>query len=584
MHATNPHQSPENHDSIPLQTRFDWFCGVVSQIANTRSTTEKTHQFAGYLQSLCDNDTALELAVQYIGEGAFSTVSSRRAAIGHRTIAQCAAEFCEIDYERVFRPSRTATGSSSETIEKLMANVDIARSKRHPAALTLSEVSAIFENLAALRTRAEKEHGLTAAWRQMTPSEIKYFLRILGGGSLRIGFESRSILSAIALAFARDPEAVRYTHMLTGSLGRTVLMARHDTLEDARFRLFQPFAFMLAAPAETRSTEDYTCYIAEEKFDGMRCQLHLDGPRVQLFSRDLNDITASFPDISAPFADKNLSPTVLDGEICAFWDNTIQPFQQLQKRMGVKKPGQKLLQACPVTFIAYDLVYTQNAPLFDSPLSRRRVMLEEICARAGIRLVEQFPILDEQDLERLFHQAIAHGNEGLILKDTGSRYEYGQRRKSWMKVKKPGGSLDTVILYATAGSGKRGGTYSDFTLGVRTGAENPFGQEFVPIGKAYGGYTDVELKRLNEALKPLVRERFGPTLALEPKLVVEIEFDEIQVNTRTKAGYTLRFPRFKAIRWDKGPLDTDTLTEVERLYNEKQSRKRLPQHENPSFR
>ncbi len=561
---------------------FSAYCRVIQEIAETRSNNEKIDLFANYLRQL-SADTDIELSAQFVGEGAFSSISGRRAAIGHKTIAVCAATFCEIDYEMVFRPSRIATGSASEAIEKLMENLETAIQKRVEVELSLSQTAGIFENLAKARKKEEKESGLMSAWTKLSPLEVKYFLRILGGGTLRIGFETKSILLAIARAFDCDPELVRYTHMITGSIGKTAVLAKNNLLENARFKLFNPIAFMLAAPLESRSIEDFADYIAEEKFDGMRCQLHVSGSEVRLYSRDLNEISDAFPEVTSAFREKQLPSTVLDGEICVFFDNTIQPFQMLQKRMGVKKPSQTLLRDFPVTFIAYDVMFSGGNPLFEIPLWERRSILEEICEKNNLRIVHQYPVSGEADVYRLFDAAIAHGNEGLILKKKDSPYEFGQRRKSWLKVKMPGGSLDTVILYATAGSGKRGGTYSDFTLGVRVDTDDRYDQDFVPIGKAYGGYSNEELKKLNTAIKPLVREKFGPTLSLEPAIVVEIEFDEIQVNKRTKAGYTLRFPRFRAIRWDKGPADTDTLAEVERLYHEKNSRPRVPQHENPSF-
>jgi DNA ligase-1 len=210
-------------------------------------------------------------------------------------------------------------------------------------------------------------------------------------------------------------------------------------------------------------------------------------------------------------------------------------------------------------------------------------MLVDLSKTFSFRMVSQYHISDETEMMDFFRRAIQHGNEGLMLKHMDSKYEYGQRKKSWLKVKEPGGSLDVVIIYATAGSGKRGGTYSDFTLGINVMDDERFDQDFIPIGKAYSGYSDEELKRLNVAIKPLIRDRFGPTLSLEPQIVVEIEFDEIQENKRTKAGFTLRFPRFRCIRWEKSPAETDTLAEVRRMYNEKITRLRLPQNENPSF-
>ena len=566
----------------PQITSFRYLCDTLQQIAETRGKNAKIDIYADYLRQLND-EKSLSLAVRFTGEGAFENVSGKRASVGSRTTATLAAEFCEIDYDLVFKPCRTATGSSSETIEKLMENLDAARIKKKPENSSLSEAEQIFVNLYKTKGRTDKQAILDKAWRRMTPPEIKYFIRMLGQGSLRIGFETRSVISAIAKAFDRDEEEVRFAHMITGSLGKTAILAMNNELNQASFRMFQPLAFMLASPVESRSVESLEQYIAEEKFDGMRCQVHAQGDKVVLFSRDLNDVTHSFPEIFTFFADKNLPPVVLDGEICVYKNETILPFQLLQKRMGLKKPGKKVLAEYPVLFIAYDLLYLENEPLFDVPLSKRRKQLEELAETNHLPLTAQFKINSDMDVESLFNMALAHGNEGLMLKLKESTYEYGQRKKSWLKVKKPGGSIDTVILYAHAGSGKRGGTYSDFTLGISVKDDERYEEEFIPIGKAYGGYTDAELSRMNNKIKELTLDRFGPTLLLRPELVVEIEFDDIQINKRTKAGYTLRFPRFRSIRWDLTPKDADTLRTVEELFNQKLNLKRLSQAENPSI-
>jgi len=251
--------------------------------------------------------------------------------------------------------------------------------------------------------------------------------------------------------------------------------------------------------------------------------------------------------------------------------------------MGLKKPSQKILKDLPVLFIAYDLLYMDGRPVFDLPIEQRRNRLETLSKRHRIPLSNQFELNDTDVLDNLFDRAIAHGNEGLMLKKRGSGYEYGQRGKSWLKVKKPGGTLDTVMMYAHAGSGKRGGLYSDFTLGISVKNDERYEEEFVPIGKAYGGYTDDELKKMNTEIKKLTVERYGPTLGLIPGLMVELEFDDIQINNRTKAGYTLRLPRFKRIRWDLKPGDADTLKDVERLYKKRVEKERLVQGNNPSF-
>lgn len=543
---------------------FRRFSELVQVIAETRGNKQKAVIFGDYLRSL-PTGQHIGLAVRFAGEGAFSTVSGQRVSVGHRTVAVCAAAFCEIDYDQVFRDCRTATGSASEAIGKLMENLPAAVGKRKPGLLSLADIEALFGQLAQQRGREAKQILLANVWIQMTPLEIKYFIRIMGQGGLRIGFEARSIIPALAYAFNRDAGAVRYAHMITGNLGQTAELCLTDRLESARFQLFHPIAFMLASPIESRTVDDITAYMAEDKFDGMRCQLHVEWGKVALYSRDLNEITGSFPEVSAGFAAKMMPATVFDGELCVIRDNRIQSFQQLQKRMGVKKPAPRILEQYPVVFIAYDVLYADGKPQFGFALERRRQKLESLCEQWNIHCSEQFEIRGADDVERLFATALANSNEGLMLKRRGSPYEYGQRGKSWLKVKKPGGTLDTVIMYAHAGSGKRAGTYSDFTLGISVRDDERYREDFIPIGKAYGGYTNTELKKLNHAMKPLIVERFGPTYALKPGIVVELEFDGIQVNKRTKAGYTLRLPRFRAIRWDLGPADVDTLRDVERL-------------------
>lgn len=561
---------------------FRSYCETLQQIRQTRGNNAKTRIFADCLNAIKGSEE-LQLAAQFIGEGAFSNLSGKNASVGSRTSGMAAAAFCEIDYDRVFKPCRTATGSGSETISRLMENIPAAIDKRSPKKLTLPEVQSLFNRLNRAKSRADKEQILWESWGMMTPVEIKFFIRMLSRGSLRIGFETKSVVSAIALAFGRDPEEVRYAHMITGSLGKTALLARENRLNDATFRLFHPLAFMLASPIESRKVETLENYIAEEKFDGMRAQIHVNEHRVRIFSRDQNDITTSFPDIVNFFYQKSLPPTVLDGEICLFKENTIHPFQLLQKRMGVKNPSKNLLKQFPVIYIPFDILYTNSQPIFHLTLSERRSFLEKLTADYHLPITNQFEIHHTDEIERMFNRAIEHGNEGLMLKNKQSVYEYGQRRKSWLKVKKPGGSIDTVMMYAHAGSGKRGGTFSDFTLGVSVKEDERYEEEFIPIGKAYGGYSDRELNELNRRIKELTVERYGPTLGLKPGIIVELEYDDIQVNKRTKAGYTLRFPRFRAIRTDLSPADVNTLKDVEKLYIEKMEQQRSAQSGHLSF-
>jgi DNA ligase 1 len=566
-----------------MAATFQSLCECIRGIRQTRGTHAKIKLCAGFFRDI-SSDQDIRLAAQFIGEGAFSFISGRKASIGSRTAGLAASSFCEIDYDLVYKPCRTATGSNSETMGRLMENIPAAVKKRNPSRLTLGEMEKWFIRLSEVSSRENKTRLLHEMWSHMTPDEIIYSTRMMVQGSLRIGFEIRSVVAAIAEAFDAEREDVRFAHMITGSIGRTAVLAKNKSLDEAGFRMFHPLSFMLASPVESRSVDNISDYIAEEKFDGMRAQVHADAGKVEIFSRDLNRITPSFPEVVRHFSSASFEETVLDGEICVYRDDVIMPFQMLQKRMGIKKPGKQILEKFPVLFVAFDVLSYRGSTVFDQTLSQRRSLLEKIADNYGIPVTAQFEPDTVDDIQTLYERAINHGNEGLMLKKKSATYEYGQRGKSWLKVKKPGGSFDTVIMYAHAGSGKRGGLYSDFTLGISVKEDERYEEEFIPIGKAYGGYTDDELQRLNSEIKKLAVERYGPTLGLKPGIVVEIEFDAIQVNKRTKAGFTLRLPRFSSIRWDLGPSDVNTLRDVERAFEEKMNGNRLPQSQNPSFR
>lgn len=559
---------------------FREYCEGLHQIEWTRGTKAKQRHFVGLLRDIQHRGTLdeLVLACRFVSEGAFEPQSGLTGRLGARSQGIWVSEYCGIDYEKVFKPCRTATGSGSETIELLLENMTPSSPKggsinKHPR-WSLLDMEEAFQKMARARNSSQKRELFDQWLHVLSPLEIKMALRMMGGGSLRIGFETRSVLQAIAAMQESSLEQIRYAHMVTGSVGETARLIFENRLQDASFSLFRPIAFMLASPVETIEAIDWSAVRLEEKLDGIRCQIHANNDRIELYSRDLNPLTHSFPEIVTTLAkSQNLvgHSFVLDGEVLAFDapSKRILPFLELQKRLGVKKPTKKLLQDVPVIFIAYDLLVMDEKEYFDHPLEQRRALLVELCSKAGIAYSRDFAVETTQECTQAFEQALRHGNEGLMIKQVGSPYTFGQRSQHWQKLKEPEGSLDTIVMYAHAGSGKRGGLYSDFTLGISVIDDDRFSESYIPIGKAYGGYTNAELARINKEIKKLIVEKFGPTLSLRPGIVVELEFDSIQVNSRTKAGYTLRFPRFRAIRWDLGPNDVDSLKDVERLAHAK---------------
>jgi len=557
-----------------MKALFSEFSHLAQNIAEMRSLNEKHKLLIAYLDGITTLDER-KIAIRFLAEGAFPSIENRRLGIGHQTIAKAACAFLEINYELVFKTCKSATGSSSETIEKLMDAWPIGIQKREPKEISLKEILEFYEELASTKKKDFRIDKLFEMWANLSAIEIKYMIRIMHQYSLRIGFDEKNILKGLSQFYGKSLENVRYVHMLSGSMEETLEHCELDILEEMEFSYFKPLAFMLASPINQANSIDVSEYVCEEKFDGMRCQVHISDGEVKLFSRDMNEVTESFPELKPFLLERIKKNVILDGEICVFKNDTILPFQLLQKRMGVKKPSKSLLQEYPVTFISYDILALETDLVMALNFISRRKILESFCTEHSLTYSKVYELKSDETIQERFELAKKHGNEGLMLKKKSSKYEYGQRGNSWLKVKKPGGSLDTVILYAHAGSGKRGGLYSDFTLGVRSELKEDGTPFFVPIGKAYGGFTNDELKRLNVEIKKTIADRFGPTLGLVPSIVVELEFEEVQQNKRTKAGYTLRLPRFKAIRWNLSIQDTDSLDDVKALFEEQMSRERL---------
>jgi DNA ligase-1 len=272
---------------------------------------------------------------------------------------------------------------------------------------------------------------------------------------------------------------------------------------------------------------------------------------VKLFTRGLEETTAAFPEIILAFT--NLpGPLILDGEILA------TSFQLLQQRLARKKVSPKIMAEIPVHFVAYDILMHQGELVFDRPLEHRRQLLDNL----GLaRTSQQTPLQTHAQIEVLFNEARARGNEGLMLKRRGSLYESGKRAASWLKIKKPLGTLDVVITAAEQGHGRRAGVLSDVTFAIRDG------DKYLNIGKAYTGLTDAEIKELTKVLRAATVERYagGRVQIVRPEVVLEVAFDGLQKSPRHKSGYALRFPRIVRWRRDKRPEDIDTLARVHQI-------------------
>jgi DNA ligase-1 len=413
------------------------------------------------------------------------------------------------------------------------------------------------------------------------------------GGDLRIGLQEGQLEDALARAAGVPVAQVQWANMLIGDIGETALLARHGRLAEARMRLFHPLKFMLASPIQApeeirRSIAG--AFFVEDKYDGIRGQVHKSGERLAIYSRTLDEITHRFPELHAPLLALP-GEFILDGEVLAARDGRILPFKDLQARLGRKTVTDDVLAQAPVILVAYDLLYQDGEVLLEVPLAERRARLERLLGEPdkmtrwqGDKVTTERSIDpvalspphlvtlslltrcdDIAEIDPLFDAARARGNEGLMVKDPASAYKPGRRGKEWLKVKKALATLDVVVTAVERGYGKRRNVLSDYTFAVRASADDP---TLLNVGKAYSGLTDAEIADLTTWFEAHTIKDFGRVRLVEPQIVLEVAFDIVQPSARHKSGYALRFPRIVRIRDDKPVAEIDTLEAVRRLAGE----------------
>jgi DNA ligase-1 len=465
--------------------------------------------------------------------------------------------------------------------------------------LSVGEVERRFRQIAVARGVAAKTAAVRELLMRATPLEAKYLVKIMTG-DLRIGLKESLVEEGIAKAYGATLPEVQRANMLLGDIGETVRLAATGRLGEARMRLLHPVGFMLASPVE--SAEEGLSYFehaqVEHKYDGIRAQAHVSGGEVRFFSRTRDEITESFPEL--PDALSGLpQDAILDGEIVA-WSypesgppeqGRAMPFSVLQQRLGRKKVSDQLMRAVPVAYLAFDVLYADGELVIDRPLRERGELLDRLLAgprgvgrsrvsgsrsqgvqghlafepdsqpaAAHVIRAPVYAASKPEQLDELFVEAQARGNEGLMIKDLDSVYTPGRRGKSWLKMKRELATLDAVVTAVEYGHGKRIGVLSDYTFAVWDG------ERLVNIGKAYSGLTDAEIAEMTKWFLAHTIAEHGLRLEVEPKIVVEVAFNNMMKSGRHNSGYALRFPRIVRLRPDKVPEEADALARVKEIY------------------
>ncbi len=561
--------APQGHDGAdPTPTAPDCFvhlAAVAEQLKATPKKLEKIELLRVYLAGLSPEDAAR--AALYFTARAFPQSDGRVLTLGWSVIKRAvleAAHQSEADYRLVYQRFSDA-GDAAEAL--------LAHRPSTPtggATMRLENVEEFFARVASARGPAAKLDHFQVLLAQLSPAEAKYVVKIITG-DLRIGLKEGLVEEAIAASAGQPLELVREANMLCGDIAEVTRATRTGALATIQLRVFNPLQFMLASPEPTAAAilARVTPPVwLEEKYDGIRCQLHKQGDRVEIYSRDLKRITGQFPDL-ARAAHAIAGDFIGDGELLAWRDGRALPFAELQKRLGRKGDDFFLGSEIPVSISFYDLLWHDGRTLLKAPLAQRRALLEglltaEVARSGAFQVAPVKSATTEVEIEAAFLAARQRGNEGLMAKDPRSIYTPGRRGFAWLKLKKAYATLDVVVVGVEYGHGKRRDVLSDYTFAIR---DEEHDNRLLTVGKAYSGLTDVEIARLTAHFLSNTLEVRGRYRAVVPDTILEIAFDLIQPSARHQSGYALRFPRIARIRTDKTRAEIDTLAHCRRLAN-----------------
>ncbi|HME18154.1 MAG TPA: ATP-dependent DNA ligase [Nitrososphaerales archaeon] len=539
--------------------RFRDFAELLERVKQTPSKNEKVRLLADYLLHLDppEAETAARLATGRPSERG----AKDEAQVGYSTLVDVLKEVCGATSQRVSQ-TYLRHGDLGEVAEELLK--EKKEQSLFPDELSLEDIREAFGGL-----RSAKGKGSSTTRRAVvkslllraSPLEGKYIVKVLTG-EMRTGLVQGLVEEAVAKAFSVSREDAARAHMLVGDVGLFARAAATHDLSAIRISQFRPVNFMLAEPvataAEVASHFGKEAY-AEYKYDGVRAQVHKLGGVVRIYSRRLEDITPSFPELveAAGQVDEDF---ILDGEIVPFRDERPLPFQLLQRRLRRQEDFEAAVKNAPVLYFAFDILLRGGEEEYLRPLSVRRKELGRLIGGSRIRAAHLQVVRTEAEVASIFRQSRDLGYEGLVVKDPASVYVMGKRGAGWVKLKEELDTIDAVIIAAEYGHGKRAGVISDYTFAVRDG------EELRTIGKAYSGLTDEEIIEMTRRLKEITLKDFGYRRTVEPEVVIEVAFDSIQRSTRHDSGYALRFPRIKRIRTDKSLADIDTLEKVASIF------------------
>jgi DNA ligase-1 len=579
--------------------RFSLFVETCEKIRSTTKKNEKIDIISNYITNL--DETSLSIAVLFLSGRAFPIGSTRTLNIGFSTIMESLSEIAMLDIKDI-QNIHLKHGDIGAMAEHAVSKKHVISLFNQQEKISLSYVYHQFKKIANISgsgSNKNKKNILKGLLIACSPLESKYLIKIITG-EMRIGSVEGLVEIALSRAFDRELQYIREAMLISGDISQVAVLAKKNILHNAIMRPFVPVSFMLADVMF--SAEEIINYynkplICEYKYDGIRLQMHKFDNKVQLFSRNLVDITYAFPELVKAATESTIRTPdtttihnqvdfILDGELIAFKNDKPLHFQELQKRLRRKNVTEDITTEIPIYYIVYDIMYFKDNQVLKKSLLDRKNILSTISFKKPI-INSSYKISDSiEQIIAIFNESKDIGHEGLVVKDPLSQYHPGKRGRYWMKLKKELDTIDAVIVIAEYGHGKRAGVLSDYTFAVideeydddnnNDNDDQNFNlndndnylknTRLKTIGKAYSGLTDKEIDEMTERLRDIIVEDNGNRILVKPEIVLEVAFDTIQKSDRHNSGFALRFPRIKNIRTDKSLKDIDTLQKVRQIY------------------
>ena len=541
--------------------KFSELASVYERIREAKNDPERVRLLAAVFRKA--DARTLEAAAHFTLSEIVDPQLSDRLGIGPGTLRSVLARMFRLEADEIDNEVKR-TGDMSEVVAAHVGGSD---------SLTVEKLWRRVNR--AVERDEGREDLVEHVFKNTKAVGAKYFTRMVLN-QMRIGAALGTTARALAAAFGVEAEDVEHLYAMTNDIGLVAAQAKKGAkaLARAGLTLFRPYQFMNAQkvddPREIFDKLKGKRIIFEVKYDGARLQIHLrkNGrtPEIRFYSRRLNDDTAAMPDIASALARAwKGGDAILEGEAVAF-DPKLeekQPFQAVLMRLGRVHNIEEKAREIPLVLYLFELVYYEGRDLMNVPQSERRARLSKLFrATERVKMTESITSNRLEEQAKFFRRAIEEGHEGLVAKDPEATYVPGRRTENWMKIKPAFETLDVVITGGIWGSGRRRGLLSSLIVAVRDR------EDFKTVGKVGTGFSEETLRELTAQLEPKIITTRGRDVEIEPEVVIEVDFQDIQKTARYRAGYALRIPRFKRVRTDKSTREADTLERLKRLYKQ----------------